>query len=159
MSAWARLEAEGRKRVAAALEEAGLEIPYAPGFDTVLVVRLPPPPVVKMIGALHIPEKFQEDPEPKSEGVLIAAGLKALDTLRDHGYLLGDRVQIGRFAGWEKAFGADVKEHERQVRKILQMTAGDLLGSFDLKERLYGKKPTMEIVYDETVGEHSIRPV
>ena len=156
--AWIRLLNDAEKRLAAKLKEAGLEIPYAPGFDTVLVLREPAPPVQKFTdGGLHIPDAFQEEPEPKSEGVLVGAGLKALDSFRSHGYLVGDRVQIGRFAGWEKEFELDKKGKNK--RKILQMTAGDILGSFDLKERLWGKKPSMEVAYDPDTREHYIRPV
>ena len=156
--AWEALDRAGRKKAAAVLKEAGLELPYAPCFDTVLVLREPSAPVVtKTAGGIHIPDKFQEEPEPKSVGTILAGGLKALDYFRDHGYLLGDRVQVGRFAGWEKEFQLD--QEGKNHRKVLQMAPGDLKGSFDLKERLYGKKPTMEIVYDETVGEHKIRPI
>lgn len=156
--AWIRLLNEGEKRLAAKLKEAKLEIPYFPGFDTVLVLREPAPPVqTHTEGGLEIPEAFRIDPEPKSEGVLVGGGMKALDSFRDHGYLVGDRVQIGRFAGWEKEFALD--KQGKNTRKILQMTAGDILGSFDLKERVLGKKPSMEVAYDPETREHYIRPI
>lgn len=156
--AWERLAEAGAKRVSAVLKEAQLEIPYAPGGDTVLVLRDPAPPVVtKTAAGLHIPQISQQEPEPESEGTLVAAGCAALDSLRDRGFILGDKVQIGRFAGWEKEFELDKKGINK--RKILQMTDKDILGSFDLKERLWGKKPTLEVTYDVEEGTHWIRPI
>ena len=157
-SAWRKLQAAGEKRRNAQLKQAGLEIPYAPASDTVLVLREPAPPVQKMTkGGLHIPGTSQEEPEPKSEGMLVAAGCKALDALRDQGMIVGDRVQIGRFAGWEKEF--DLDQAGENKRKILQMAAGDILGSFDLKDRLWGARPTMQVSYDAETGEHRTHPI
>ncbi len=154
---WSRLAVEGRKKAAAELSARALEgIPYMPGADNVLVLRMPPPTVQKVTaGGLHIPETSQEEPEPKSEGYLLEAGPQALDAFLDHGYLIGDKVQIGRFAGWEKEFAADKDGTSKP--KILQMKAGDIIGSFNLLDRLRGPKPTMELVLDEQTEEHVIR--
>lgn len=156
---WNALYGAGVKRAAKLLKDAGLTQPYAPGGDTVLVMRLPPPPVAKTYGDGLIvkPEKFQEEEEPKSEGYLIAAGPKALDAFLDAGYLPGDLVQIGRFAGWEKEFVLDQKGKNK--KKILQMQSGDILGSFDLLERLDGPEATMEMRLDYETEEHVIRPL
>lgn len=156
VAAWKALEHEAQKRLKKILAAAELEVPYAPNADTVLVLREPSQQAKKVTaGGIHIPEKYQEEPEPESTGTLVGGGLAALDYFRDHGLLVGDRVQIGRFAGWEKEFHLDQKGENK--RKILQMKTGDILGSFDLKERLWGDKPTMEIVYED--GQHWIRAI
>ncbi len=127
-----------------------------PGADNVLVLRIPPPPVKKVTaGGLHIPEKFQEEEEPESEGYLLAGGPMALDSFLDEGYVIGDKVQIGRFAGWEKEFNADRLGTSKP--KILQMKAGDIIGSFDLLERMEGAKPTMACTLDPSTERHVIR--
>lgn len=156
--AWIRLEREAKKRLAERLKEyKAPPTPYMPGFNNVLVLRLPSEPTKTVTaGGLHIPMTAQEEEEPKSEGILVQAGLMARDTLRAHGYLLGDKVQIGRFAGWEKEFRLDAKGENQ--RKILQMKDVDVLGSFDLNDRLWGDAPTMEIVYDIETAQHRIRP-
>lgn len=157
--AWEALQKEAKKRLGERLKEYNApKTPYMPGFNNVLVLRLPAPPIrTHTDGGLEIPESAREEPEPKSEGILVQAGLEARDTLRAHGYLLGDKVQIGRFAGWEKEFHLDSKG--KNTRKILQMKDQDIIGSFDLDDRLWGAKPTMEIVWDAETEQHRIQPI
>lgn len=154
--AWAALEASAKERLAARLKEHGVStMPYMPMADNILVLRLPPPPTeTKTDGGIFIPQTSQVEPEPTSEGVLVQAGCAARDVLRAHGILLGDLVQIGRFAGWERAIGEDKKG-----KRILQMKERDVLGSFDLHERLWGKKPSMRIVFDADTEEHRVVPI
>jgi len=157
-AAWGALEREAKKRLAERLKDhKAPPLPYMPGFNNVLVLRLPSEPTKTVTaGGIHIPQTAQEEEEPKSEGILVQAGLMARDTLRAHGYLLGDKVQIGRFAGWEKEFRLDNAGTNKS--KILQMKDQDILGSFDLHDRLWGDAPTMEIVFDIETSEHRIRP-
>jgi hypothetical protein len=154
---WEALVVAGERKAAKLLKEAALELPYQPGGDNVLVLRLPPPPVKTSwddAGLIMKPENAREEEEPKSEGYLIAAGPSAMDAFMDAGYLPGDKVQIGRFAGWEKAFrDLDTKNK----KKILQMKSGDILGSFDLLERLDGPEATMEVRLDRSDETHVIR--
>ena len=154
-ASWRALFAAGAKKAAKLLKDAGLVQPYAPGGDNVLVLRLPPPPVATTYGEGLIvkAEKYQEEDEPKSEGYIVAAGPHALDAFIDEGWLPGDLVQIGRFAGWEKEFKLDAKGLSK--KKILQMKSGDILGSFGLLERLGGG--AMELRLDDMTEEHVIR--
>lgn len=154
--AWAQLNLEAKARLDARLAEHGVTaMPYMPMADNILVLRLPPPEIeTKTAGGLHIPQTSQVEPEPNSEGILVQAGCAARDVLRAHGILLGDRVQIGRFAGWERALDEDKKG-----KRILQMKERDVLGSFDLHDRLWGKAPTMRIVLDYETEEHRVVPV
>jgi co-chaperonin GroES (HSP10) len=154
--AWATLELQARGRLVARLKEHGVAtMPYMPISDNILVLRLPAPPVeTKSDGGIYIPETSRTEPEPLSEGVLVQAGAQARDILRSHGVMLGDLVQIGRFAGWERAIGEDKKG-----KRILQMKERDVLGSFDLHERLWGKTPSMRIVFDYDTEEHRILPI
>jgi co-chaperonin GroES (HSP10) len=154
--AWGKLFAESRARLVARLKDHGVAtMPYMPMADNILVLRLPPPPIeTKTGGGIFIPETSQVEPEPNSEGVLVQAGCLARDVLRSHGILLGDHVQIGRFAGWERALDEDKKG-----KRILQMKERDVLGSFDLHDRLWGPKPTMRIVFDHDTEEHRIVPI
>lgn len=155
--AWRKLNAEANARLEARIAEHQVQVlPYMPIADNILVLRLPAPPKkTQTAGGLYIPETSQEEEEPLSEGILIQAGCAARDVLRDHGVLLGDLVQIGRFAGWEKEFKADARG---QGKRILQMKDRDVLGSIDLHARLWGPNPTMCIVLDD-YGEHQITPI
>lgn len=156
--AWSMIYAEARARREARIAEHGVKVlPYMPIADNILVLRLPAPPKkTKTAGGLYIPETSQEEEEPLSEGILIQAGCSAADILRDHGVMLGDLVQIGRFAGWEKEFKADAAG---QGKRILQMNVRDILGSFDLYDRLFGPTPTMCVVIDDDTDEHRIMPI
>jgi co-chaperonin GroES (HSP10) len=156
---WERIYLQGKIRLAERLKEHGVKVePYMPMADNVLVLRLPPPPTkVKTEGGLFIPETAQEEPEPLSEGILVQAGMLARDVLRAHGIVLGDHVQIGRFAGWEKEFAAD--KTGKSAKRILQMKERDILGSFDLFERLFGEHRSMQIIFDPETEEHRIVPI
>jgi hypothetical protein len=144
---WEEMFTAGLKAARKAAADAGLKVPHAPGADNVLVLRVPSKPVEKnwdRDGLIVRPDKYQEEPEPESEGYLLRGGPMALNSFMDEGYLLGDKVQIGRFAGWEKEFDLDRKGANK--KKILQMKAGDVIGSFDLLDRLDGPKPSMRMV-------------
>lgn len=157
--AWNRIAAEANARLEARIAEHGIKVtPYMPMGDNILVLRLPAPPKeTQTKGGLFIPETSQEEPEPLSEGILIQAGCSARDILRDHGIMLGDLVQIGRFAGWEKEFKADASG--KGGKRILQMNVRDVLGSVDLHTRLWGPDRTMCIVMDDETDEHRIVPI
>lgn len=161
-AAWRRLHAEAAKTLAARIKQ--YEIPmegvYQPTYDVVLVCRLPDrEKKTKTDGGLYIPETAQSEPNPESVGVLLKAGLEARDFLRSHGFLLGDLVRFGRYEGSEEDLARDVAGTSKI--KLLQLRAMGLLGSHDLDERLWGKKPTMRITWEEGPdgGAHLLRPV
>lgn len=103
-------------------------IPYLPVGKNVLVFRLPNETVSK--GGIIFAEVAQE---PKPYGVLVGAGLGAMDVLEDHLVELGDIVWFGRFAGWEKEIARDP---EGKGKHIIQLKAEDILGSVDALERV-----------------------
>jgi chaperonin GroES len=104
------------------------EIPYLPIGKNVLVFRIPEED--RTAGGLYIPDTNKE---PKSQGVLLAAGLGALDILADHLVEIGDMVWFGKYAGWESEVR---REAESKGTKILQVKVEDVLGSVDARERL-----------------------
>lgn len=119
------------------------ELPYLPMGKVALVFRIPS--AEKTAGGLYIPET---DREPKPVGVLLAAGLQAMDVLRDHLVEIGDIVWFGKFAGWEH----EVKRiAEGKGEQILQLKVDDILGSVDAMER-FGS--THALAFDEEEGEH-----
>lgn len=88
-------------------------LPVAPLNDRVLIL---PDPVSDKAGALWVPDVAKQY---RNTGVLLAAGLSALDKMHDNGILVGDRVQFGKFAGliseWDHVvkIGATGCPHER----------------------------------------------
>jgi chaperonin GroES len=120
--------------------------PYLPMGKNVLVFRLPAEEVTA--GGIIIADSAKE---PKPYGVLVGAGLAALDVMGDHLIELGDIVWFGRFAGWEKEIERDP---EGKGKVILQCKIEDILGSVDALDRI--KNCTVEKSED---GTHYYEPV
>lgn len=122
------------------------KIPYLPKGKNVLVFRIPAED--RSAGGIILVEDAKE---PKTMGVLVAAGLAARDEMRDHLIELGDVVWFGRFAGWEKEVERDP---EGKGRTIMQMKIEDVNGSVDAIDRL----DDHTIEYDEETGQHFYEP-
>lgn len=119
------------------------EIPAIPGQpigDICLVYRIPS--VEKTAGGLYIPETTQDVEE---RGVLLAAGLTALDKLVDHGVEIGDIVEFARYAGKERIVE---RKDGAKGKTMLRMKVDDIQLSEDLVERMRD----MEIVREEVEG-------
>src|SRR6185369_12127250 len=71
----------------------GNELPAAPSGDRILVQTDPPG---DKIGRIWIPDIAKLRAHT---GVIVHAGLKALDTMYDNDHRIGDRVWWGQFAG------------------------------------------------------------
>jgi len=109
-------------------KEWGFEIPSdAPFADRIIVWRLPP---LTRKGSLWVPENVDD---PNVIGVLVAAGMQALDTLISNGVTLGHYVKFERFAGWEHE--DQTPEHKRGSR-FLHLNSRNILTSLDLKDDL-----------------------
>lgn len=104
------------------------ETPYLPIGKNVLIFRIPEED--RTAGGLYIPDTNKE---PKSQGVLLAAGLGALDILADHLVEIGDLVWFGKYAGWESEVR---REAAGKGEKILQVKVEDVNGSVDARERV-----------------------
>jgi hypothetical protein len=108
----------------------GFDIPTgAPMGARVTVWRLPPidyDPTSK----LWVPLNAQS---PNVIGVLVAAGMSALDYLESNGCTLGHHVKFERFAGWEH--DDQTPEHKRGSR-FLHINDRQILESLDLMNDL-----------------------
>jgi len=120
--------------------------PYAPKGKVCLVYRLPPE--TRTAGGLYIAEAHQE---PKPVGILIAAGLAALDEMKDHLVELGDEVYFGRFAGYDQEIARDP---ENKGKAISQLMVSDIHGSVEAIER----QKDHVLAYDEDEGQHYWQP-
>lgn len=120
------------------IEEFGIPpIPSHPIGDICMVYRIPG---AEKVGVLYVPEEHREVAE---RGVLLAAGLGALDKLADHGVEIGDIVEFGRYAGRERQDERARKEGEAG-KAILRMKADDIQCSEDLIERLASGELTVK---------------
>lgn len=103
------------------------EIPYAPIGKNVLIWRIEGEE--KTAGGLYVPETSKE---VKSRGVLLAAGLAAMDIFADNLVEVGDEVCFAHYAGRER----DAEKVVGGVSKrILECKAEDVLGSVDAIKR------------------------
>lgn len=81
------------------------------------------------------------------QGVLIAAGMRALDDLMANGIELGHVVAFSRMSPWRMPI-AQVAGKEIRV---LMLRTGDILGSYDLTNRLRSGAST---VFEEKTQQH-----
>jgi chaperonin GroES len=121
------------------------EIPYLPIHKDVLVFRMPDEEKTK--GGLFVPKTTSE---PKSYGVIVAAGLGALDVMYSNLIELGDIVWFGTFEGEEKEISREVGSGGK---KLLQMKIEGIRGSVDAVDRSKG----FDVVRNAD-GEHMYQP-
>lgn len=86
-----------------------------------------------------------------SRGILVNAGLGALDALTSNGCELGDIVEFVRLTPWSIKLDYFAGQTEWGV----VMRAGDLVNSMDLAGRL--KRGECKVVWDEEHGQHQIK--
>lgn len=106
----------------------------------------------KTFGGTRIikPESTQKRIKHEStRGVLISAGLKALDSLHSHGVALGHIVGVVRLHPWHKTIGMFADSHE--LYKLV-LKDGDLVGSEDLWDRYRSGKVRAQ--FDSSRGQH-----
>src|SRR3990167_5395868 len=108
--------------------------PYQPAFDRIAVVVVPEDKAARdsfIKGGVIVKPKQTKDWETNTSarGVLVAAGLGALDVLRSHGMEVGHVVWVARLSPWRHVIersektGGDVE--------MLFMRVGDIVGSED----------------------------
>lgn len=109
---------------------------FQPAFDRVLVHQLAQVPGLTHVpgGVIHKVDNAEvRELESSPQGVVVAAGLGALDALRSNGIDLGDIVDFAYHAPLRKR--VDKTERGDDVWVIL-LQAGDIVGSADLAERI-----------------------
>ena len=105
-------------------------VEYGPMGKNVLLYRIEGEE--KTVGGLYVPDANREI---KSRGILLAAGLAALDVLADALIEIGDEVCIARFGGDDR----EIKRREGQAKAtILECKVEDINGSVEQLERAKG---------------------
>lgn len=98
--------------------------------------------------SLFLPHDGTNEKHSNPEGILIGAGLLALDQIRANGMDLGHKVTFLRLSPWHRRVAVG-EGHEYYT---LTMTAGDLIGSHDLMSQL--RSQSMTIGFDAQKSEH-----
>lgn len=117
-------------------------------FDRVFIWQIPMQKGDKYEGSLiHMAESTQQREKNKApHGIVVSAGLLALDTLRSNGIDLGHRVLFAHSAPYHIRY--DIIEG--QEYHLIILTAGDIIGSEDLATNL--KNRTVRIKQSDAAG-------
>ena len=84
--------------------------------------------------------------EETPRGVLVSAGLTALDHLVSHGITLGHLVNFVRLAPWR----IPIASYGGHLQYLMVLRSGDIIGSEDVAANLKSKR--IEVVVDRTQG-------
>jgi hypothetical protein len=127
---------------------------FQASFDRVFIWQIPMQKGDKFEGSLiHMAESTQMRERNKApHGVIVSAGLLALDSLRSNGLDLGHRVLFAHSAPYHIRY--DVVEG--QEYHLIILTAGDIIGSEDLATNL--SKRVVRIKANDAAGypQHSL---
>jgi len=129
--------------------------PYQPVFDRIVVYRIPEDKAksdkFSEDGILVKPEVVKDREEKSSpRGLVVAAGLTAMDQLKGHGIGLGDLVWLTKWT----FYSHETARTTMGGVEFLFMRAGDVVGSEDLLKSMQAKKVTVVLDKD---GQHKYR--
>jgi hypothetical protein len=122
-----------------------------PAWDRVLVHQISP--WAERAGGegslIYRSENAQErEIESCPQGILIAAGFEALDSLYSYGFELGHHVMFTRMAPTH----LEMAKIGHQSYEVIAAHAGDLAGSFDLRDAI--RKGDVKVEYDAEIQQH-----
>jgi len=156
----ARMSAKGALGLPALLDARRLEYGITDAafdrqavFDRVFVWQIAMQKGDKYAGSsIHMPESVQQKEKNKApQGIIVSAGLKALDQLRSHGVDLGHRVLFAHTAPYHIRYDViDGQDHH-----LIILLAGDIIGSEDLATNLKSREVRYLARRTETAVEHT----
>lgn len=123
-------------------------------FDRVYVWQIPMQKGDKFeeSSLIHMPESVQQREKAKApQGIIINAGLTALDQLRSHGIDLGHKVLFCHAAPYHIRYDTvlGLEQH------LIVLLAGDIIGSEDLAKNLKNREVRYLARRTETSVEHT----
>jgi co-chaperonin GroES (HSP10) len=98
---------------------------------------------------LMAPTTREREEKQTPQGIVVAAGAKALDSLRCNGIDLGHMVMFLRIAPWR--FVTDNVQGKDE--EVIVLRVGDIVGSIDLQDQL--RKGEVKVVFDKERYEHA----
>ena len=102
---------------------------YLPAWSNVIVYQLDAEQ--KTAGGLHIPDTAKT---VQSRGILMAAGLAAMDKLADALIEIGDEVFLGRFAGDNRE--TKTQKEGKGTQTLWELVVDDIKGSAEALTRV-----------------------
>lgn len=123
-------------------------------YDWIVVHQIPPKwqesgnETYEGTSILKTQNAKKRDTLESSRGIVVSAGLKALDSLRSHGVDIGHIISFVRVAPWIRP----TANYEGYEYTMIVLKDGDIITSEDLREALRSGK--CRIVYDEESKQH-----
>ncbi len=126
--------------------------PYQPAFDRICVYQYPEEMARRETfaegGVVLKPENVRaRDEKVSPRGLLVAAGIEAMDYLRSNCIALGHIVWTARFSPWAHV----IERRETGDVTMMFMRAGDIVGSEDVLRLIREGKVAIEVGPD---GKH-----
>ena len=123
-------------------------------FDRVFIWQIPMQKGDKFEAdsLIHMPESVQQREKSRApQGIIVAAGLRALDQLRSHGVDLGHKVLFCHAAPYHIRYDSvlGLEQH------LIILLAGDIIGSEDLAANLKNRQVRYLARRTETSVEHT----
>jgi hypothetical protein len=123
-------------------------------FDRVFIWQIPMQKGDKFESdsLIHMPESVQQREKSRApQGILVSAGLRALDQLRSHGIDLGHKVLFCHAAPYHIRYDSvlGLEQH------LIILLAGDIIGSEDLATNLKNRQVRHLARRNETSVEHT----
>lgn len=118
-----------------------------PAFDRVFVYPLAGKTNDETFeGTSIIKPKVSRDKLDAARGVLVKAGLKALEHLWSHGFELGHIVLFARFSPWQYRY-----ERAKRMHDVVIVRTSELVGSEDLEEDVISGDMRLNVSEDGVV--------
>lgn len=113
------------------------DCPYQPAFDRIAVFVVPEDMAKRETyakgGLIVKPQAVTSIQQRESaRGIIVAAGLGAMDVMRSHGIELGHIVWVARLSPWRH----EIERTDKGAVEMLFMRVGDIVGSEDTLEDL-----------------------
>jgi len=133
------------------LKEHGIPLPICqPAFDRIYVAEISAPE--RLPGSeIYVPVDAKMN---ASRGIIIAAGLGALDHMYAHGVALGHVIWYARLSPWVRHYqGTDLRSGKGAIGKAVILRSSEIVGSEDTMAAL--QSGAMEILGPDADGRHS----
>jgi hypothetical protein len=129
------------------------DIPSWPGeaqFERIIVFQIPAEAdAQEKIGSLFVPQKTRDAQLAKSpRGIVVSAGLKALDIMYSHGMELGEMIWLASWSPFRVQ--TEVKSGGATV-EFFFMSVGDIILSEDMKARFASGEVYLQLQGDTHV--------
>lgn len=145
---------EERNLLLERVKQYGIILPKCqPVFDRIFIYKIPGEEKLEGSSIIMPGNAFHN----ADRGVLVYAGLRALDELKSHGIDLGHIVWYARLSPWQRRYaGVGLQEGRAAIGDVVVLRASEIVGSEDLWRETW-EEGKYEIAYDSDNNQHYFR--